>query len=72
MRSTEGLQPPGEPWPDFVTRFRQAYVDEIDGFLRGDPRLCSVEEALAALHVAEAAELSRRVGRPVQVAEVRA
>ncbi|MBB6344983.1 Gfo/Idh/MocA family protein [Nonomuraea muscovyensis] len=72
MRSTEGLQPPGEPWPDFVTRFRQAYVDEIDGFLRGDPRLCSVEEALAALHVAEAAELSRREGRPVQVAEVRA
>ncbi|MDR8410013.1 Gfo/Idh/MocA family oxidoreductase [Nonomuraea sp. 3-1Str] len=71
LRSSEGLEPSEEPWPDFVARFRQAYVDEIDGFLRGDPRLCPIEDALEALYVAEAAELSRRERRPVEVAEVR-
>jgi myo-inositol 2-dehydrogenase / D-chiro-inositol 1-dehydrogenase len=70
LRSAEGLQPPGEPWPDFVARFAQAYIDEIDAFLRGDGSPCSIEDALAALYVAEAADLSLREGRPVEVAEV--
>ncbi|MEU7749135.1 Gfo/Idh/MocA family oxidoreductase [Nonomuraea sp. NPDC049158] len=70
LSSSEGLQPPGEPWPDFVTRFAGAYAAEIDCFLRSDVSLCSIEDALAALYVAEAAELSRREHRPVEVAEV--
>ncbi|MEU4545309.1 Gfo/Idh/MocA family protein [Nonomuraea dietziae] len=70
VTSTEGLQPPGEPWPDFVSRFRAAYVAEIDGFLRSDTSPCTIEDALAALYVAEAAERSRREGRPVAVEEV--
>ncbi|MER6946318.1 Gfo/Idh/MocA family oxidoreductase [Nonomuraea sp. NPDC000554] len=70
LHATEGLRPTGEPWPDFVTRFADAYVAEIDSFLRADESPCSIEDALAALYVAEAAELSRREGRPVEVAEV--
>ncbi|MFI6500531.1 Gfo/Idh/MocA family oxidoreductase [Nonomuraea typhae] len=61
----------GPPWPDFVTRFAEAYAREIDAFLRSTHSLCTIEDALAALYVAEAAELSRREGRPVEVASVR-
>lgn len=71
LTSAEGLQPPGDPWPDFVSRFHDAYVAEMDGFLRSTTSLCSIEDALAALYIAEAADLSRREGRPVAVAEVR-
>ncbi|WP_219504956.1 Gfo/Idh/MocA family protein [Nonomuraea ceibae] len=71
LSSAEGLQPHGEPWPDFVTRFADAYAAELDAFLRGAPGLCPIEDALEALYVAEAAELSRRERRPVEVAEVR-
>ncbi|MFG1947950.1 Gfo/Idh/MocA family oxidoreductase [Nonomuraea sp. NPDC048826] len=71
LASTEGLAPGGDPWPDFVTRFADAYRAELDAFLRGAPG-CAVEDALAALYVAEAAELSRRERRPVEVAEVTA
>ncbi|GGO67626.1 Gfo/Idh/MocA family protein [Nonomuraea cavernae] len=71
LRSAEGLQPSGAPWPDFVSRFRQAYTDEIDGFLRSDRSLCSIEDALEALYIAETAELSRREGRPARLHEVR-
>ncbi len=66
---------PEGPWPDFVTRFADAYRAEIRAFLeaaRGERESpCTIEDALAALYVAEAAELSRREGRPVDVAEVR-
>jgi myo-inositol 2-dehydrogenase / D-chiro-inositol 1-dehydrogenase len=61
----------GPPWPDFVTRFHDAYVSEIDAFLRGTGS-CTIEDSLAALYVAEAAELSCRQGRPVEIEEVRA
>nr|WP_055508267.1 Gfo/Idh/MocA family oxidoreductase [Nonomuraea pusilla] len=71
LRSVEGLPVPDDPWPDFVARFQEAYVNEIDAFLRGDDDLSSIEDALEALYVAEAADLSRREGRPVEVAEVR-
>jgi myo-inositol 2-dehydrogenase / D-chiro-inositol 1-dehydrogenase len=74
LTSAEGLQPPGDPWPDFVTRFEAAYVAELGAFLsaaRGEADSpCTIEDALAALYLAEAAELSRHEGRPVRVAEV--
>ncbi|MGW0804252.1 Gfo/Idh/MocA family protein [Nonomuraea sp. NPDC002799] len=67
---------PADPWPDFVTRFENAYRGEIDAFLTGafvtgDPSPCTIEDALEALYVAEAADLSLRERRPVEVAEVR-
>ncbi|WP_371783015.1 Gfo/Idh/MocA family protein [Streptosporangium subroseum] len=74
LTGVEGLEPPGDPWPDFVTRFGAAYVAELGAFLsaaRGEADSpCTVEDALAALYLAEAAELSRREGRPVRVTEV--
>ncbi|GIH77315.1 dehydrogenase [Planobispora longispora] len=74
LTSAEGLQPGAEPWPDFATRFAPAYVAELGAFLaaaRGETDSpCTVEDALAALHVAEAADLSLREGRAVRVAEV--
>ncbi|HEX4812080.1 MAG TPA: Gfo/Idh/MocA family oxidoreductase [Nonomuraea sp.] len=71
LHTTEGLAGLEEPWPDFVTRFQTAYVDEIDAFLRGGEGLCSIGDALEALYVAEAADLSLRERRPVDIAEVR-
>ncbi|MEV0615035.1 Gfo/Idh/MocA family oxidoreductase [Nonomuraea sp. NPDC050404] len=72
LRTTEGLPGLGqESWPDFVARFEAAYRAEIDAFLRSDRSPCSIEDALEALYVAEAADLSLREGRPVEVAEVR-
>lgn len=66
--------PGGAPYPTFWERFRPAYVAEINAFLElvlnGGPSPCTVEDALAALYVAEAAEISRREGRRVEVAEV--
>ncbi|GIH99002.1 Gfo/Idh/MocA family protein [Planobispora takensis] len=74
LTSAEGLQPGGEPWPDFATRFAAAYVAELGAFLaaaRGEiDSPCTVEDALAALYVAEAADLSLRQRRAVRVAEV--
>ncbi|MGW0484013.1 Gfo/Idh/MocA family protein [Nonomuraea sp. NPDC003214] len=65
---------PDQPWPDFRSRFAAAYTAEIEAFLaaaRGErDSPCTVRDALAALHLAEAADLSRRDGRPVQLAEV--
>ncbi|MGR6914589.1 Gfo/Idh/MocA family protein [[Actinomadura] parvosata] len=71
LHSTEGLPAPQAPWPDFVTRFEAAYRAELDAFLTGDRSPCSIEDALEALYVAEAADLSLREGRPVEVTEVR-
>ncbi|PZG02648.1 Gfo/Idh/MocA family protein [Nonomuraea aridisoli] len=71
LHSTEGLPEPDRPWPDFVARFEEAYRAEIDHFLRGGPSPCTIEDALEALYVAEAADLSLRERRPVEVAEVR-
>ncbi|MFC4122283.1 Gfo/Idh/MocA family oxidoreductase [Nonomuraea zeae] len=71
LHTTEGPPSGEEPWPDFVTRFETAYRREIDGFLRAEESLCSIEDALEALYVAEAADLSLRERRPVEVAEVR-
>ncbi|MBO3752261.1 Gfo/Idh/MocA family oxidoreductase [Streptosporangiaceae bacterium NEAU-GS5] len=63
-----------DPWPDFQTRFEPAYAAEISAFLHavatGGPSPCTVDDALAALYVAEAADLSRREGRVVAMKEV--
>ncbi|MGP4095769.1 Gfo/Idh/MocA family protein [Nonomuraea sp. KM90] len=71
LHTTEDAPRSDEPWPDFVTRFETAYRDEIDAFLTSDRSPCSIEDALEALYVAEAADLSLREHRPVEVAEVR-
>lgn len=76
--SAEPGGPPGpaHPWRDFADRFQAAYRAELAAFLqavrgeRGNP--CSGDEALSALLVAEACELSRREHRPVQLSEVHA
>ena len=67
--------PTGAPHPTFWERFADAYAAEINAFLavvRGErPSPCTVDEALDALYVAEAATLSRLEGRRVEIAEVR-
>ncbi|MCC5579079.1 Gfo/Idh/MocA family oxidoreductase [Microtetraspora sp. AC03309] len=74
VSSVEGLAPQGEPWPDFQARFEAAYVAEMGAFLaaaRGERESpCTVRDALAALYIAEAADLSRRTDRPVRLLEV--
>ena len=59
----------------FADRFRDAYAAELSAFLDvaagKEPSPCTGAEALEALLVAEAADLSRREGRPVTVEEVR-
>ncbi len=59
----------------FIDRFRAAYEAEMRAFValvagRGEVT-CTVHEALAAIYVAEACELSRREDRAVRVDEVR-
>jgi myo-inositol 2-dehydrogenase/D-chiro-inositol 1-dehydrogenase len=65
---------PAGPWPGFLERFAPAYRAEIAAFLRvvrgTGPNPCEGREALRALLVAEACEISRRERRPVAVAEV--
>jgi len=66
--------PAGPPYDGFIARFRDAYVAELAAFVevvagkRDSP--CTGEEALDALLVAEAAERSRLLGRPVAIEEV--
>jgi myo-inositol 2-dehydrogenase/D-chiro-inositol 1-dehydrogenase len=71
---------PGAPAPagpahrGFLDRFRAAYAAELGAFVElvggGGPSPCTVSDALAALHIAEACDRSRREGRPVAIAEV--
>ncbi|WP_433545032.1 Gfo/Idh/MocA family protein [Streptomyces sp. CA-294286] len=71
---TSGPPAPAKPWSGFLERFAPAYEAELDAFLavvrgeRANP--CDGREALAALRVAEACEVSRRERRPVRVAEM--
>lgn len=76
VRSMEpGSLPNPEPWQYFWDRFQPAYEAELRAFLdaaaSGGPSPCSAADALEALLIAEAADLSRREARPVTVAEVR-
>lgn len=67
--------PAGPAWPSFPDRFGAAYRNELAAFLEvardGAPSPCTPQDALEAFYVAEAAELSRRENRPVEVSEVR-
>ena len=77
LRSAE----PGVNWPHdppydaFAARFGAAYRQELIDFLahvRGEiPNPCPAQDALEALYVAEAAQLSRDEGRVVLVSDVR-
>ncbi|MGW5360064.1 Gfo/Idh/MocA family protein [Actinopolymorpha pittospori] len=77
MTSTERdvTWPSGSPYVGFADRFKEAYVAELTAFLEvaagRAPSPCGGEDALEALYVAEACELSRRDGRPVRIEEVR-
>jgi myo-inositol 2-dehydrogenase/D-chiro-inositol 1-dehydrogenase len=66
--------PAGEPWPNYWARFNPAYVAEMNAFVEvaggRRPSPCTVHDGLAAFHVAEAADLSLREGRRVELAEV--
>ncbi len=69
-----GPPAPAKPWSGFLERFAPAYEAELDAFLavvRGlRPNPCDGREALEALRVAEACEVSRREGRAVRLAEI--
>ncbi|MFI7383735.1 Gfo/Idh/MocA family oxidoreductase [Streptomyces sp. NPDC049813] len=76
VASTEPEGPPAaaKPWGGFLERFGAAYEAELKAFVavargeRGNP--CDGFEALAALRVAEACEVSRAERRVVRVEEV--
>lgn len=76
IASTEPAGPPAadKPWTGFLERFGPAYEAELCAFVevvrgeRANP--CDGREALQALRVAEACELSRRERRPVRPAEI--
>ncbi|MEE1795989.1 Gfo/Idh/MocA family oxidoreductase [Streptomyces sp. BE308] len=70
----QGPAAPPKPWPGFLERFAPAYEAELDAFLRvargelANP--CDGREALHALRIAEACEVSRRERRPVSLREI--
>jgi myo-inositol 2-dehydrogenase/D-chiro-inositol 1-dehydrogenase len=70
----DGPAAPAHPWTGFLERFAPAYRAELAAFVRAasgaGPGPCPGEEALRALLVAEACELSRAEHRPVRLAEV--
>ncbi|MGC9406102.1 Gfo/Idh/MocA family protein [Streptomyces sp. DZ1-3] len=76
IASTEPTGPPAadKPWTGFVERFGPAYEAELATFVevvRGDrANPCDGREALQALRVAEACDVSRRERRPVRLAEI--
>jgi myo-inositol 2-dehydrogenase / D-chiro-inositol 1-dehydrogenase len=66
--------PVGQPWTFFMDRLADAFRAELTAFTdvvagrRSSP--CTVDDALAVTWIAEAASLSLRQHRPVQVAEL--
>lgn len=67
--------PPEAPWDDFIVRFLPCYERELDHFLRntmaGRPSACTAADAVEALRIALACNLSRDEHRPVRVSEIR-
>ena len=67
--------PAGPAHRQFMERFGDAYVAELTAFIEvaagrtASP--CTPQDALEAFYVAEACELSRHRGAPVDIAEVR-
>ncbi|MFB7330225.1 Gfo/Idh/MocA family oxidoreductase [Streptomyces adustus] len=76
IASTEPTGPPAadRPWTGFLERFKPAYEAELCAFVevaRGEiANPCDGREALQALRVAEACEVSRRERRAVALAEI--
>ncbi|MFI9246170.1 Gfo/Idh/MocA family oxidoreductase [Streptomyces sp. NPDC053086] len=76
LASTEPTGPPAadKPWTGFLERFGPAYEAELNAFVevvRGErPNPCDGREALQALRIAEACEISRHDRRPVALAEI--
>ncbi|MEV6837053.1 Gfo/Idh/MocA family oxidoreductase [Streptomyces sp. NPDC051133] len=76
VASTEPTGPPpaDKPWTGFLERFGAAYEAELCAFVEvlrgGRPNPCDGGEALQALRIAEACEISRREHRPVRLAEI--
>jgi myo-inositol 2-dehydrogenase / D-chiro-inositol 1-dehydrogenase len=75
LRSVEqGVSLPEEPYPNFQVRFEDAYRAELRHFLRlarGEAENpCTARDALEALRVAMAADLSLAERRPVRLSEV--
>lgn len=75
LRSVEsGMDPPKDPYSNFLSRFAKAYRAEINHFLdvacgrAKNP--CIARDSLEALRIAEAAELSVAKGRPTSPAEI--
>ncbi|WP_326656824.1 Gfo/Idh/MocA family protein [Streptomyces sp. NBC_00385] len=70
----DGPGAPPDPWPGFLERFAAAYEAELDAFVRlvrgeaANP--CDGREALSALRIAEACEISRRERRAVELTEI--
>jgi len=62
------------PASTFVDRYREAFIAELRGFAHcvrsGSPVAATGEDALAAVRAAQAAALSRRENRPVELAEM--
>lgn len=67
--------PAGPPYTNFLDRFRQAYAAELAAFVEvaagRQDSACLPADALETFYVAEACELSRRQGRPVDMEELR-
>lgn len=76
FRSVEdGVEfPPDEPWVDFIERFKPCFERELDHFLRnpmaGLPSACTADDAIEALRIALACNLSRDEKRPVRLSEI--
>ncbi|MHC5261167.1 Gfo/Idh/MocA family protein [Streptomyces sp. UC4497] len=76
VASTEPEGPPAatKPWPGFLERFAPAYEAELKAFVdvvRGErTNPCDGREALRALRVAEACEVSRAERRVVRMEEI--
>jgi myo-inositol 2-dehydrogenase/D-chiro-inositol 1-dehydrogenase len=76
LRSVEPGIPPSEKpaYPNFQDRFAQAYKTEMEHFLslvRGEAENpCTARDALEALRIAMAADLSLAEHRPVSVSEI--
>jgi myo-inositol 2-dehydrogenase/D-chiro-inositol 1-dehydrogenase len=77
LRSAEpGVSwPAGRPPADFMERFHEAYLRELDTFIDVAagrvPSPCTPQDALEALLIAQACELARREQRSVEIAEMR-
>ncbi len=76
IRSVEpGVPAPTEPgWPGFYPRFRDAYEEELRGFVtlvtEGGPSPCTARDAVEAMRIAAAGNLSLAEHRPVRLDEI--